>query len=217
MDRAESAADPYDGWIPSPLDAVADMRATAKWTVGAFAAVGALVLGGLPLALVSTIKDRGDAATVAVGMIVALFGVCWAIWHTAESLTPPITILVDLHDPQMRSLRQLISRDPAAFFGGFGTDEQHLHDALVWHCAVLDRLVQAVAAEQVSERRLIWERALTVARANVARAQRAQSQLLAFVHTWQVREALRRARRRTFVGAIVCTIGVFVAMSATLH
>ncbi|MFE9658146.1 hypothetical protein [Micromonospora sp. NPDC006431] len=193
------------------------MRATAKWTVTAFAAVGALVLGGVPLAVVNAVRDRGDVAMVAFGMVIALLGVCWAIWQTSEALTPPLTTLSSLNDPRLQSLRRRLAEDPAAFFGGFGTDEQQLREALVLHQAVLDRLRRQVAEEQSGGRRLIWENALADARANVARAQYAQRRLLAFIHAWQVREALRRARFHTLGGVTVCVLGVLVFISAAVH
>jgi hypothetical protein len=64
------------------------MRVTAKWIIGAAAAVGAVLLGGAPLAAIGKIHGIGSAAEALAGLVIGLAGVGWAIWHTAEALIP---------------------------------------------------------------------------------------------------------------------------------
>lgn len=72
-----------------PADAtVADMRAVARWTIMATAAVGGLLLGGFPLAAIGKVHGLGDIALAAGGLALAMVGVFWAIWWTGEVLTP---------------------------------------------------------------------------------------------------------------------------------
>jgi hypothetical protein len=64
---------------------------------------------------------------------------------------------------------------------------------------------------------MIWQAALADAQANATRARQVQRRLLAFIHAWQVRQALRRAQVQTFVGVAVCILGILVFMSAFVH
>jgi hypothetical protein len=116
---APESAGPWPG-LPSPLDAVDDMRTTAKWIIGAVAAVGAALLGGAPLAAAGRIHGFGHAAEAFCGLAIALAGVGWAIWHTTDALIPPVTTLTALETPQLAELRAQIAAEPSAFFGSFG-------------------------------------------------------------------------------------------------
>lgn len=191
------------------------MRATAKWIIGAFAGVGALLLGGMPLAAIGKIHGRGDAVAVALGILIAVTGVSWAIWHTSEALTPPVTTLAGLSERPLRPLRVLLETNPAAFFGGFGGTEPELRQHLIRDAAVVERLRHMIPRETSHERRLALEVALADAQDNLARGRQVQRRLIEFIHTWQVRQALRRARLHTLVGAVVSVVGILVFLSAT--
>src|ERR687896_684094 len=93
-------------------EAVADLRSTARWTIAAAGAVGALLLGGAPIAAIGKINDLGDAISAYAGLAIALAGVGWAIWQTTEALIPRIATLAQLDDPDMASLREMIIREP---------------------------------------------------------------------------------------------------------
>ncbi|MET8040661.1 hypothetical protein ABZU25_07320 [Micromonospora sp. NPDC005215] len=203
--------------LPSPIDAVADMRAAAKWTIAAFAVVGAFILGGVPVAVIGKLQDRGDAVAVAAGIMTALLGVSWAVWHTTEALTPPITTIASLRDPRLKRMLGIIESDPAAFFGGFGTDEKSLRESLVMHATMVSALSLRLAKECSEEQRRVWALALDDARANLAGAQYAQQRLLAIIYTWQVREALRRARLQTLTGVALSAVGALVFLSAVVR
>jgi hypothetical protein len=180
------------------------MRATAKWTVAALGAVGAALLGTTPLAGLGRLANVGDTVAALAGLLLGLLGVTWAVWHTTEALTPPISALATLENPGLASLRTEIAKNPEAFFGPFGTSRAELAAARQLHEAVLTKLtVRALKA------------AAADARANASLAAALQQRLLEFVHVWQVRGALRRARLQTFVGLAVTAVGVVLFLTAT--
>jgi hypothetical protein len=203
--------------LPSPLDAVADMRATARWTIAAAASVGAFALGGTPLAVLGELRNTGDAVAAAAGIVIVLAGVCWSIWRTSEALTPPITTIEALDTAALRPLRDLIAQSPRSFFGPFGNSADDLRREYQRQADIARRLKKELAAEVSPTRRATWEQALRDTQANVDYCARLQRRLLAFVHTWQVREALRRARRHTMAATMVGAAGVFLLLTATTH
>jgi hypothetical protein len=198
--------------LPSPLDAVADMRATARWTAAAVGAVGATVLAGAPLAALGRIQNTGDVVAVAIGMVVALAGVSWAIWHTAEALTPPLTTQATYDEPGLADLRAVVAHNPAAVFGPFGSSMADLHRQLDLRRKVVSSLEDAVAADPT---RPALVRALADARANLDLAHRTARWVLALMHSWQVRNRMRRARWHVLIGMLVVAAGVTVFLTAT--
>src|ERR687896_1897825 len=128
-------------------EAVADLRSTARWTIAAAGAVGALLLGGAPIAAIGKINDLGDAISAYAGLAIALAGVGWAIWQTTEALIPRIATLAQLDDPDMASLREMIIREPAAFYGPFGTSPRELRAAAALYDTAAANLAAARARE----------------------------------------------------------------------
>lgn len=195
--------------------AVTDMRTTARWTIAAVAAVGALLLGGTPLAAVGKINHIGDAAAAFVGLTTALTGVGWAVWQTGEALIPRIAMFAQLDDPAMATLKDIIAQDPAAFYGPFGQSPQELRAARLLHETTAANLAAARAREQDEARSRVLEQALSDEQANTDLARRLETNLLECIHAWQVLAAVRRARIHTIAAVVVVALGAVLFLSAT--
>lgn len=209
-----SSADPWYG-LPSPLDAVADMRTTAKWIIGAAAAVGAALLGGGPLTAVGKVHDLGSAAIAYAGLVVGLGGVGWAIWQVTDALIPPVTTLASLQLPDLAQLQSIISLDPKAFYGPFGSSVVELQAACLLFDKVAARVAAMLASESDSVRQRLLEQGHADALANSTQARARLRWLLALTHAWHVRDQLRSARRQAFIGAAVAALGAVVFVTAT--
>ncbi|MEV5547542.1 hypothetical protein AB0L35_15665 [Streptomyces sp. NPDC052309] len=201
--------------------AVADMRATARWIIAAFAAAGSVLLGGLPLAGIGKVEGGPDTALATGGLVMAVLGVAWAIWHTSEALTPRLTTLRVLTDPTPREARALkdlhadLTAAPRAFYGPFGTTPGELDAACRLHATVAARLEELLVHETDDTRRAEATHRLGLARANAEQALRRRRALLELAHAWQVRGALRRARLHTVAGAFAVVAGAVVFLLAT--
>lgn len=205
------------GADPVVLDlraSIADMRSTARWIIGAAAATGSLLLAGGPLSVVGRLHGVGDSAAAGGGVLLALLGVAWAVHRTSDVLTPRVATFTDLGRPALRGLRELIARSPADFYGPFGADPDTLQRARTLRTAVRARLDAALVHEGDPDRRRTLEHALKVARRNAALAERTQQRLLALIHAWQVREALRRARRDTLLASLLVALGAALFFTA---
>lgn len=194
---------------PSPSDAVADMRATARWTIAA------LLLGGAPLTAAGKITHVGDAVLALAGLLVALGGVGWAVWQTGEALMPRIATIADLSDPDLSDLRAAMARDAPAFYGPFGHSGDDVRAAIAFHSTVAANLAVTAAAEPDPVRSRLLALALDDARANADLARLPQGRLVRLAQAWKVRTAVRRARRRTLAAAAVIAVGVILFLAAT--
>ncbi len=201
--------------LPSPLDAVDDMRATAKWIIGAAAAVGAALLGGAPLAAAGKIHGFGSAAEAFGGLALGLAGVGWAIWHTADALIPPATTLATLETPPLADLRAQIAADPAAFFGPFGSSAAQVQAACQRFDTAAAQIAVMLAAEPDADKQRILAQGQADVLANAAHASARLRWLLSLAHAWRVRDQLRQARLHTFAGAAVAALGAVLFLMAT--
>lgn len=201
--------------IPSPLEAVPDMRAAARWTIGAVAAVGALLVGGGSLTAVGRIDDAGDLVAFASGMLIVIVAVGWAVWQTAEALTPPLTTIETLQDKRMSDLRIQIARSPFTYYGPFGHSWGELSGELRRHLEIAENLRSAHANETDPSRRTQWAAALAAAEANIALAKHLQTRLLSLIHVWRIRSAVRRARLHTLIAMLLATAGAILLLTAT--
>lgn len=192
------------GSLPSPLDAIDDLRAAARWTIAAAGAVGAALIGGGPLVAVGKVHGITAAVVAGVSLVVALGGVSLAIWQTSLALVPPLTTPATLSLESLRGLRETIDAAPADFFGVVATGI----DDLLRHRPIAVNLRQQIMAEDDPARRAVLEGHLQRALANVMRTDPYVRWLLASAHVWQMKAALRRARWCTLLG------GVLVAASA---
>lgn len=216
-DLAPEVAPLPSAWpsLPSPLDAVADMRTTAKWIIGAGAAVGSVLLVGVPLAAIGKVHGFWSVAEAFAGLILSLVGAGWAIWHTAEALIPPATTLAAIETPQFKGLRAQIDADPAAFYGSFGSSVADMQAAYRRFDRAAAQISIMFAAELNPTRQRILTQGWKDASANAAQARARLSWLLALAHAWQVRNLLRRARIHAFVGGTAVSIGVVLFLIAT--
>ncbi|MFF8958588.1 hypothetical protein [Streptomyces sp. NPDC014894] len=196
--------------LPSPLDSVADSRDAARWTLASAGAVGALLLGGGPLLAVGRIGDWTHALWAGGGLLLALVGVAWAMWQTSEVLVPPLTTPEVLTSPAVRGLREQFDAAPGYYFGSMATDVEDL----LRHRRIATEMSGLLATAGPAERAVL-ERGLATARRNIGRTDPYLRWLMATAHAWLVREKLRRARRHTFLSAVVVITGSVVFLGAT--
>jgi hypothetical protein len=74
--------------LPSPLDAVDDLRSAAKWTIAAAGAVGTVLISGGPLAAVGQVHGASHALLAGAGLVLSLTGVGLAMWAASQVLCP---------------------------------------------------------------------------------------------------------------------------------
>jgi len=206
----EGAAGAFSA-LPSPLDAVADLRSAARWTIAAAGAVGTALISGGPLVAVGKVHGLGNAVVAGAALVVALAGVGLAIWQTSLVLTPFLTTPATLREPELRGLRKIIDADPADFFGvaASGIDD------LLQHRAVAVNLSRMIASEQDPGRRGLLEGHMQRVQANIARTDPYVRWLLAMAHVWQMQAALRRARWYTFLGGVIVAVGAVAFFTVT--
>ncbi|WP_234313873.1 hypothetical protein [Streptomyces sp. NBRC 109706] len=200
-----SAAPPDDtrAPLPSPLEAVPELRAAARWLIAAFGAVGAALIGGGPLVAVSRIDGARDALIAGAALLVALTGVTVAIWHISRVLVPPITTTATLADPALRPLRELIDAAPADFLGSAAESVADL----LRHRAIAANIHRALLAEADPRRREQLDHHLLRARANIARTDPHIRWLLAMAHVWQIRATFHAARRWCLLSVALVAAG----------
>ncbi len=201
--------------LPSPLESVADMRASAKWLIAALAAVGAVLLGGAPLSATGKIHGLAPASVAFAGLAIGLAGVGWAIWHTADALMPISTTLGALRKPELAGLQAEIESDPAAYFGPFGRSVEELEQqCILWQTAAAKAAI-LLSAEPSEQRRRRLAQGVADAQANAANAAVRLRWLLELAHAWRVRDQLRRARLQAFAGAVLAALGAVLFVAAT--
>lgn len=201
---------PFDA-LPSPLDAVPELRAAARWMIASFGAVGAALVGGGPLVAVGKVHGLGEALVAGGALLVALTGVCLAVWQVSRVLVPPITTAATLDTPAARGLRELVDASPADFFGSAATGV----DDLLRHRAVAVNIHRALTAETDPARRDHLRRHLDRAKANIARTDPFVRWLLAMAHVWQIRSAFQEARRWCVLAVALVAAGAVAFLTVT--
>jgi hypothetical protein len=196
--------------LPSPLDAVDDLRSAAKWTIAAAAAVGAALISGGPLVAVGQVHGLTHALVAGAGLILALIGVGLAIWTTSTVLSPRLTTPATLRSPALSGLRAIIEADPAQFFGPAAMSI----NALLLHREVTVTLARLLAAEKEPAKRALLERQLRRAKANAERAAPYVRWLLALGHVWQIKQALDRSRWFALAGGVLVIAGSVLFFTA---
>ena len=197
--------------LPSPLEAVDDLRAAAKWMLAAEGAVGAALISGGPLVAVGQVHGTAHALLAGAGLVVALAGVGLAIWFTSKVLSPRLTTPRTLRSPALAGLRLVIEAEPAQFFGVVATKV----DALLLHQEVTVDLARKVVAEKDPVRRQVIKRQLHRAELNATRAAPYVRWLLALAHVWQIEVDLRRSRWFTLAGGMLVVAGAVLFFIAT--
>jgi hypothetical protein len=192
--------------LPSPLEAVDDLRTAAKWMLAAEGAVGAVLISGGPLIAVGQVAGTGHAFLAGGGLALALLGVGVAIWFTGKVLSPRLTTPETVRSSALDGLRRMLEAQPAQFFGVVATSV----DALLLHQEIAVDLARKVGAEHDPIRRQMIRRQLRRTERNAARAAPYVRWVLALAHVWLIEKDLRRSRRAAMVG------GLFVVAGAVL-
>jgi hypothetical protein len=191
------------------------MRATAKWIIGALAAVGTALLGGGPLTAIGKVHGAGPTALAFGGLVVAIAGVGWAIWHTTDALMPPLTTLAALDTAELAGLRTQIEADRTAFFGSFGVSVAELTAECHRQETIAANASKMLIAEPDETRQRQLSRAVAIAQANALQIRIRLRWLLELAHAWRVRNQLRRARLQAFAGAAATALGAMLFVAAT--
>jgi hypothetical protein len=199
------------GPLPSPLEAINDLRAAAKWTIVAAGAVGAALISGGPLVAVGQVHGAAHALLAGAGLIVALIGVGLSIWSTSAVLSPQLTTPATLRSPALAALRAIIEDDPAQFFGPVATKV----DTLLLHREVSVNLARLADQEKDPAKRARLRGKLQQAEGNAKRAAPYVRWLLALGHVWQIKQALERSRWFTLAGGILVIAGAVLFFLAT--
>lgn len=199
----------------SPLDAVEDMRATARWIIGAEAVVGAALLGAVPLAGIGKVHGSVSVTFALVGLLFGLAGVGWAIWHTAEALIPPVTTLASLHLPIQARFCSLLTGEWKLLEAPVDATIDRLHGREVFWGTVVTNLSIMRAAEQDEARQRVLDQALTDATTNEMQIRNYLRWIVELCHVWCVRRQVRRARLHTMIGGFVSVLGVVMILAAT--
>jgi hypothetical protein len=196
--------------LPSSLDALADLRSAAKWTLLAAGAVGAALIGGGPLVAVGQVHGVAHAVLAGLGLVIALTGVGLAIWHTSRVLEPRLTTPEDLASGALAGLRQQVERDPVWFFGYVATTVEDLRSYQV----IAANLARQFTAETDAARRELIEPRLRQVERDAARAEPYVRFLVAAAHVWKLNEELRRSRWYTMLGGVFVVIGAVLFFTA---
>jgi hypothetical protein len=199
------------GALPSPLAAVDDMRATAKWTLVAAGAVGTALISGGPLVAVGQVHGTAHAVIAGAGLLIALGGIGVAIWVTSEVLTPRLTTPATLADKKLKGFRSEIEKSPEQFFGVLATDVQ----GLLRYQVIAINLARQLATETDPDRHAKINKQLQRAMRNAARADPYVRWLLTAALAWQVKAALRRSRLSTMAGGVLVIVGAVLFFSVT--
>ncbi|MEU5157369.1 hypothetical protein [Glycomyces sp. NPDC021274] len=205
------------GQAQSPLDAISEMRSTAKWMIAALGAVGASLLAAFPLGALNGVSNTTDLIWATIGLVLGISGVAYAIWRTAEALSPPITTLSSVNDDGLKTLRTLLDASPETFYGPFGNSVHDLVEKRRYYEHAVISISKLIASNEDSSQDLALQRALAEQESNARLARNLQKRLLEFAHAWQVREQLRKARIHAMAAVGVIIIGVVLIMIAAIE
>ena len=206
----DSPGTPFDA-LPSPLEAIPDLRAAARWMIAAFGAVGAALIGGGPLVAVGRVHGLGDALIAGAALLIAVTGVSIAIWQVSQVLLPPVTTTATLSSPMTRGLRAMIDAAPVDFFGSAATSV----DDLLRHRTIAANIQLALLTEIDPGRRELLRHHLQRAKANISLTDPFVRWLLAMAHVWQIRAAFQEARRWCLLAVVLVTVGAVAFLTVT--
>jgi hypothetical protein len=201
--------------LPSPLDAIDDLRTAAKWTLAAAGAVGAALISGGPLVAVGQIHGLWHALLAGLGLVFALAGVGIAIWSTSKVLAPRLTTRKTVMSPGLASLRKDIEAEPEQFFGLAATSVTGIFKRQDDQREIVADLARQAAAEKDPQRRVVLESQLRRVEENAARAAAYVRRLLALAHVWQIQADLHRSRICTLGGGLLVIVGAVLFFIAT--
>jgi hypothetical protein len=206
-------ADGDSGWAssPSPLEAVDDLRSTAKWTLAAAGAVGAALISGGPLIAIGQVHGVRHAVIAGLGLLVALCGVTLAIWCTSKVLSPRLTTPADVRRPELASLRAKVNGSAPFLFGVVAKNVEEL-------LAPQERAVKLawqLEAEEDPAALRAGKDLLEQLQKDAARADPYVRWLVALAHVWQMETDLERSRKATLGGGALVIAGAVAFFSVT--
>jgi hypothetical protein len=201
--------------LPSPLDAIDDLRATAKWMVAAAGAVGAALISGAPLVAVGQVHGLWHALLAGLGLVLALAGVGIAIWSASKVLAPRLTTRKAVLSPGLAGLRQDIEAEPEQFFGLAATSVAGIFKRQDDEREIVADLARQAAAEKDPQRRAVLEGQLRRVEENAARTGAYIRRLLSLAHVWQIQADLQWSRRCTLGGGLLVIGGAVLFFVAT--
>jgi hypothetical protein len=207
--RAEASATLWS--LPSPLDAVGDLRSTAKWTLATAGAVGTVLISGGPLVAVGHVHGTSHALLAGAGLVLAVIGIGLAVWTTSQVLAPRLTTPATLRSRPLKGLRRQLAAEPEQFFGVAATSVE----GLLIHQAVAVDLARKLKVVTDAEQRARIQADLERARRNAERAAPYVRQLLPLGHAWAVKKALDRSRWCTLGGGMLVVAGAVLFFIAT--
>lgn len=193
--------------LPSPLDAVDDLRTTAKWTLAAAGTVGAVLISGGPLVAIGQVHGRDHALLAGLGLLCALVGVAVSIWSTSRVLAPRLTTTETLTTSRkLATLRARLDLDENKIKAILGRPERER--------AIAASLTRDAFAPRNRRRTEIGYQLRRV-NDNAARADANVQRLLALAHVWQIEADLRVSRRCTLGGGLLVVAGAVLFFLAT--
>lgn len=201
--------------LPSPLDAVDDIRSAAKWTLAASGAVGAALISGGPLAAVGQVQGIPNALLAGLGLVIGFVGVGLAIWSTGKVLEPRLTTRKSFAGPELAGLVETIEAEPEQFFGVAAITVDGIFERQDRDRAIAVDLARQLAAAKDPARRAHFQAALNRVEENAARTAIYTRWLLALGHAWRIQEELRRSRVFTLVGGLLVIVGAVLLFSVT--
>lgn len=212
--------------LPSPLTAVDDMRAMAKWTLAVVGVVGAALISGGPLVAVGQVHGLRDSVLAGAGLVCALAGVGLAIWFTSRVLMPRLTtpavfteqetsLLTRRKSVRLAKLTSQIDREPAYFFGELATSLSDLLARRAKTLGGIQKVAEAIAAEANPVVRKQLEVVLARLQSDLARIDACLRSLLPFAHAWRVEADLKRSRLWTLGGGVLVVAGAVLFFSVT--
>lgn len=193
--------------FPSPLDAVDDLRTTAKWTLAAAGVVGAALISGGPLVAIGDVHGLSHALLAGLGLGLALAGVAISIWSTSRVLAPRLTTAQTLASPRLAVLRKAL-----------GLDQDGVTKILerpAREREIAASLARQAAAARNRRRRPELEYQLRRVNTNASRAESDARRLLDLAHVWQIEADLKVAQRCTLGGGLIVVIGAVLFFLAT--
>jgi hypothetical protein len=222
---AQGAASAGDT-LPSPLTAVEDMRATAKWTLAVVGATGAALISGGPLVAVGRVHGIADSVLAGVGLACALAGIGLAIWFTSTVLMPRLTTPAVFTEQQtsllsrkpslkLAALTNQVDQSPTYFFGELATS---VSDLLARRAKTLDgiqKVAEAIAVSADVTMNAQLRAALARLQSDLARLDAGLQSLLPLAHAWLVGADLKRSRLWTLAGGVLVVAGAVLFFSVT--
>lgn len=185
---------------------VDSIRQSARWLIGSFAAVGAILAAGVSLSDVGTLHGWRLALAV-LGATGALTAVVIALWQVSTILIPRLPLLDELSEHA--GLKELLAREPEMLHG-YASSLPELID-MYRRCYTPLREAETAARTSFGEDDIL-ERHVTVARERVEELEAAINRYRQYAVYLDTVNAFSRARKG--VAAAVVLGGAAIVLFA---